>query len=454
MSVSSTEKEAVFLDGSILRHVLVMTATGSIGLVSVFIVDFLSLIYISWLGDPHLTAGVGFATQISFFYISLQVGLSIAIGALVARQVGAGDRIGARKVAAAAMFHIALISLVLSLASLPFVRPLLELTGARGETLEAAMLFSMITIPSNALLAVGMAASSVLRAVGDARRSMYVLLSGAIVTALLDPILILVLRFDVAGAATTTVIARICYAAIGFWGVVHVHDMLGRISARRLLHHLKPLLAIALPAIAANLAAPVSTTYALKIFASYGEQVVAAMTVVDRVTSVAFGATFALSGAVGPVIGQNFGAGRLDRVRATLLTCYGVAIAYGVVVWALLALSAPLIVAAFAARGEMAELIVFYMRIGVAAWLFLACLFAANAAFNNLGYPFLALIFNWGRATLGTIPFVTIGAHYGGPKGGIIGMGAGAAFFGIAAILVSFGIANRLAARRAEKSAT
>lgn len=448
MSDANIRNEAVFLEGSILRHVLVMAATGSVGLVSVFIVDFLSLLYISWLGDPHLTAGVGFATQISFFYISLQVGLSIAVGALVARHIGAGDRHDARRVATAAMFHIAVITFILSIASLPFVRPLLELIGARGEALDAALLFSYITIPSNALLALGMATSSVLRAVGDARRSMYVLLSGAVVTAILDPILILVLRLDVAGAATSTVIARVTYAGIGFWGLIAIHDMLGRISARRLLRNLWPLLAIALPAIAANLAAPVSTTYALKIFASYGEQVVAAMTVVDRVTSVAFGATFALSGAVGPVIGQNFGAGRLDRVRATLMTCYGVAIAYGLVVWALLALAAPMIVAAFAASGEMAQLILFYMRFGVAAWLFLGCLFAANAAFNNLGYPLLAMIFNWGRATLGTIPFVTIGAHYGGPQGGIIGMGVGAAVFGVVAIMVSFGIANRLAARR------
>ena len=453
MSQSGGVNEAVFVRGSILRHVLVMSATGSVGLVSVFIVDLLSLIYISWLGKPHLTAGVGFATQISFFYISMQVGLSIAVGALVARQIGAGDRSGARQIAASALFHIAVLTFVLSLASLPLVKPMLELIGAKGETLEAALLFSYITIPSNALLALGMATSSVLRAVGDARRSMYVLLSGAIVTALLDPILILVLRFDVAGAAASTVVARCIYACIGFWGVIRVHDMLGGVTPAGLLRHLRPLLAIALPAIAANLAAPVSTTYALKIFATYGEQVIAAITVVDRVTSVAFGATFALSGAVGPVIGQNFGARRLDRVRSTLMICYGVAIVYGLIVWAILAAGAPWIVTAFAATGEMAELITFYMHIGVFAWLFLSCLFAANAAFNNLGYPMLAMIFNWGRGTLGTIPFVTIGAYYGGPKGGIIGGGAGAALFGIIAIIVSFVIANRLAAR-AEKKVT
>lgn len=447
MSEPAASKRAIFLEGSVLRHVLVMTATGSVGLMAVFVVDLMSLIYISWIGDPHLTAGVGFATQLSFFFISLQVGLSIAIGALVARAVGSGDRERAREMASSSLLLIFIISLLLSLIALPFLGPVLTLTGATGGTYDAAMLFLLITIPSNALLAVGMATSSVLRAVGDARRSMYVLLIGAVVSAVLDPLLIWFLRWDVIGAAIVIIISRIIFAGLGLWGVMKTHDMLGPVSWRRLMKYLRPMLSIALPAIASNIAAPISTTYALKVFATYGEQVVAAIAIVDRLVPVAFGATFAMSGAVGPVVGQNFGARRFDRVRDTLMACYGSAVVYGLVVWALLALSAPWIAAAFGARGETAELVIFYARYGTAAWLFLGCLFAANAAFNNLGYPMLAMAFNWGRATLGAIPFVTLGAIYYGPKGGIIGMGIGAAVFGVIAIGVSFAITRKLETR-------
>ncbi len=48
-----------FVTGSTMRHVVVMTATGAVGLIAIFVVDFLSLLYISWLGDPRLTAAVG-----------------------------------------------------------------------------------------------------------------------------------------------------------------------------------------------------------------------------------------------------------------------------------------------------------------------------------------------------------------------------------------------------------
>ena len=65
MSAATGEKpDAVFTRGPILRHVAVMSATGAVGLTAIFAVDLLSLLYISWLGQVNVTAGVGFATTV------------------------------------------------------------------------------------------------------------------------------------------------------------------------------------------------------------------------------------------------------------------------------------------------------------------------------------------------------------------------------------------------------
>jgi hypothetical protein len=76
---------------------------------------------------------------------------------------------------------------------------------------------------------------------------------------------------------------------------------------------------------------------------------------------------------------------------------------------------------------------------------FITCLFVANTAFNNLGFALVSTLFNWGRATLGTMPFVAIGARLGGVPGAMGGLIFGAALFGLGAVAAAYFLVGRLA---------
>ncbi|HEV2602807.1 MAG TPA: MATE family efflux transporter [Microvirga sp.] len=433
-----------FVTGSTFRHVVVMTATSSIGLIAIFVVDLLSLLYVSWLGDPRLTAGVGLATVVFFLTTSINVGLMIAVAALVSRALGAREQERARRLATTSCIHAALASVVITVAILPLLPLILRLIGASPETLDVAYVFLLITMPSNVLMALGMALSSVLRAAGDAKRSMYVTLAGAIVTAVLDPILIFGLGLGVHGAAIATVISRVVFAYVGFHGVWKVHRLLGRPTLREVIADARPMYGIAIPAILTNVAAPVATAIFVAILARYGDKAVAATAIIDRVTPVAFGGLFALSGAVGPILGQNWGAGRFDRMRQALRDSVVFMTAYVLAVWLVLALLRGPIVELFHAEGLTAELVAFFCLISGAMWYFIGLVFVANASFNNLGAPLLSTAFNWGRATLGMVPFALLGAHLAGPHGALVGIGLGSVPFGIAAIVTAFWTIRRL----------
>jgi len=316
---------------------------------------------------------------------------------------------------------------------------------ARGESAEVASKFIVISMPANVPLAVGMALTGVLRAVGDARRAMYVTLSAGISTAFLDPLLIFGFGLGVYGAAWATVLSRLILLSVGWRGAVGVHDLVAQPKLKATRGDFGPIMAIGFPAIMANMAAPVSSAYTLRIFSDLGEAAIAASAIIDRVTPVAFGVIFALSGSIGPIIGQNFGAKLMGRVQRALTDSFILSIGYVLFAWAVLALAAPALIAAFEAKGESAQYVEFYCRYGVSAWLFLACLFVANAAFNNLGFPVLSMAFNWARATLGTIPFVTVGARYGGVQGGLIGFALGCAVFGLIAVATAYAATWRLA---------
>ncbi|HSO46467.1 MAG TPA: MATE family efflux transporter, partial [Rhizobiaceae bacterium] len=78
-------RRGVFTQGPVMRHVLVMSATGGVGLVAVFFVDLANLLYISMLGQQELAAAVGYAATAMFFTFSVCIGLSIAATAVTAR---------------------------------------------------------------------------------------------------------------------------------------------------------------------------------------------------------------------------------------------------------------------------------------------------------------------------------------------------------------------------------
>ena len=164
---------------------------------------------------------------------------------------------------------------------------------------------------------------------------------------------------------------------------------------------------------------------------------------------VAFGGIFALSGAIGPILGQNWGARRFDRMRQILRDGVLFLAVYVTVVWLLLLLLRQPLIQAFNLAGLAAELVSFFCLIAGPTWLFLGLLFLANASFNNLGFAFLSTLFNWGRATLGTVPFALLGARLGGPEGALLGVTAGAVVFGVAAVMTAFRTVDRLERRAA-----
>jgi putative MATE family efflux protein len=415
---------------------------------AVFVVDLLSLFWVSRLGDQAFKAAVGYVGLTTFFVMSINIGLTIAASATVSRALGAGDRARARRLAASTLAITGILSAAVAAAMFVFRDwGLATLLHAQGESALVASKFIAISMPANVPLALGMTLSGILRAVGDARRAMYVTLSAGLATALLDPLLIFGLGLGVYGAAWATVLSRLMLFAVGFRGAVLVHDLVARPNLEAARRDFGPIMAIGLPAILANMATPVGSAYAVRIFSDLGEQAVAATAIIDRVSPVAFAVVFALTGAIGPIIGQNFGAGRLGRVRRALTDSFILSIGYVFVAWGALALAAPALVSAFDASRESAEYVTFFCRFGVSMWLFLACLFVANTAFNNLGFPLMATAFNWGRATLGTIPFVTLGVRFGGVKGGMMGVAFGCAVFGVAAVAVAYATTARLAKR-------
>lgn len=441
-------EQAKFLEGNLFRHIAVMSLTSSVGLMAVFLVDFVDMIFISMLGKAELAAAVGYAGAILFFTSSFGIGMAIAGGALVARALGAGDEALARRRATNTLVFGIVFGAAFSAAVWAGLGPLTALMGATGETQDLAIRYLSIIIPSLPLLLVGMVGGAILRAHGDAGRAMMATIYGGIVNAVLDPILIFGLDLELTGAALASVSARVAIAVTALLPILRHHGGLNRPGLAGLRLDFGPVLTIAFPAILTQLATPVGQAYVTRSMAAYGEDAVAGMAIVARLTPVAFGVIFALSGAVGPVIGQNFGA--RDEVRVRMAYRDGLvftALVVVVISLVLFVLRAP-IAALFEAEGVTRSLIYLFCGPLALAFFFNGMIFVSNAAFNNLGHPYYSTWVNWGRHTLGTIPLVILFSAWFGAAGVLIGQAVGGLIFGLASTVLALRVMARPVAPR------
>ncbi|WP_299724365.1 MATE family efflux transporter [uncultured Tateyamaria sp.] len=419
-----------FLTGSTMGHVVRMTATGAFGITFVFLVDAANLLWISQLGQPQLVAAIGFAYAIQFFSVSSGVGMMIAATALVSRRIGEGDRVAARRQAGAAIAMSCAVQGAIALLIVLIRHELVALAGATGETARLAARYLLFTVPSLVPMAVALTASGTLRAEGYGAKAMYITLGSGALLMVLDPIFIIWWGWGLDGAALGLVLFRFCLMGLALFFAAYQHNLIARPDWTGVRDTWRPYMGVALPAIASQLATPAGNYFLTIVMAPFGDDAVAAWAVVGRLTVLAFGGIFALSGAIGGIFGQNLGAGQYDRLRSTYRDALIFCGVYTLVTWGVLLAVTPLVIDAFGLNGQGADVLRAFTLVGAGAFIFTGGLYVSSAAFNNLGKPGRSTLVGWIKDGVLSWPLAALLASLFGATGVIYGQAAAGALMG------------------------
>ncbi|MES2047578.1 MAG: MATE family efflux transporter [Pseudomonadota bacterium] len=447
-----------YLTGSLWWHVVQSAVAGSIGLLALFASDFVDIFFISMLGEKYLVAAVGYAATVTFFSTSLVIGLAIGTGVLVGKNLGAGNVQEASRVATSSVVIAFCLCTVLAVLLACLAPSLIAALGAKDETAHLAVYFLRLLLISLPMIAVAVVGSAVLRAQGMPSKAAMVTLTGAIINTIMDPLLMFGLHMGFTGAAVATILAQVGMMIIALRTVrrseLHFAPFIGADRWANLraqvFQHIKPLSAFAVPAILANLATPVGNAYLTRTMSAFGNDAVAGFAIIGRLTPIAFAFVFAMSGAIGPIVAQNAGGKRYDRVHQALLASYQLSALYTVIVAFLLWLLLPVILHMFPVGANGNALITLFCGPLALFWMFTAWLFCANAGFNNLSKPLYSTILNWTRQTVFVIPFTMVATHYWQAAGVLIGPAIGGAILGTAAMLLSLRLPRKQEALMAQ----
>lgn len=378
--------------------------------------------FVAQLGSSELAA-MSFTFPVIMVLISFGIGLMAGTSSVLSRVIGEGDHHRVRCLTTDALILATLASLLFTCIGLATIDPLFRLLGATDELLPLVRDYMTVWYAGFFCFLVPMVGIGAIRATGDAKLQMRIMIGAAVLNLILDPLLIFGLlglpRLELQGAAIATVAARALSLCVGYWALRYKMHMLSfeLPTFARLTDSWRRVLHVGLPAAGTNVIIPVSTGVIVAMIASYGPNAVAGFGAAIRVESLALVVFYALSAIIGPFVGQNLGAGKHERILEAMRVSAGLCLGLGVALALVLALGAKPVTRLFSDDPEV-------LRIGVAFLLIVPISYGAegivmvmNAAFNGMGRPFPAVVVSSLRVLILYLPAAFLGAHFFGVKG-------------------------------------
>jgi len=167
--------------------------------------NIVNAIWVVGLGSDALAA-VGFMTPLYMVLMGLGTGIGAGATSAIARRIGANDHNGANNCAVHALIISLILSVIVTLPLVIFAEPIALLFGA-GETAGLAVAYGQVLFGGSFFILFVNIAYGILRAEGDARRTMHAMVAASLLNIVLDPILIYGLGLGIAGAAWGTIIS-------------------------------------------------------------------------------------------------------------------------------------------------------------------------------------------------------------------------------------------------------
>jgi putative MATE family efflux protein len=385
-------RQARLIEGPIAPTLIKLTLTMLVGIFSMIAFNLVDTFFLGRLGAAELAA-ISFTFPVVMAVGSIALGLGVGAAALVSRAIGTGDDEQVRRLATDSLALALIIVGAFVILGLLTIDPVFRLLGADETTLPLVRQYMLIWYPGMIFVVVPMVGNNAIRATGDTKTPSLIMLSAVLVNVVLDPILIFGLgpapALGIQGAAIATVVARATTLVIALW-VLYFRERMITLKApplRVALSSWGRLLYIGLPAAATNVILPLGLGIITAMTAVYGQEAVAGLGVASRVEGFALAMIMALSSVLGPFTGQNWGAGRLDRVRAGIRISQQFAIVWGVATFALLFLFARPVAGVFNDNPDVIGATVLYLTLVPVSYGLFGVLQLSNIALNTLNRP-------------------------------------------------------------------
>lgn len=422
--------------GSVSQNLIRLVLPMIFGIVAVLSVSLVDTYFVGRLGTDPLAA-LSFTFPVTLTISSLAIGLGAGAASLVSRSVGAQDQEDAKRMATDSL--ILAIALVAAISILGFftIRPLFSLLGAQGEILNMIERYMRIWYISMPFLVVPMVANAIIRAVGDALWPSAIMIGAAFVNIATTPMFIfgfgIIPALDIEGAAWGTLVARVTTLIFASYILVFREKLvvLAFESFEDTLKSWWRVVKIAVPAAIGSAANPIGIAVVTSIVAMIGSETVAAFGVATRIESFSAIPMLALSSAIGPMVGQNWGANEKDRVIRSLHLCYGACAVWSALLVGVFWFFGETLAGIFASSPKVGEEAASYLKIIPFSLWGYGIVIVAAGAYNSLGKSVTGLGYYLVRSAVFYVPLSWLASMMSGSEKVYIAIAVSNALAGI-----------------------
>lgn len=398
----------IFRDAPVPKAVISNILPSIISMIMVLVYNLADTFFIGQTKNALMVAAVSIVTPA--FLIFMAIGMLFGIGgtSLISRKLGEGNKDEAKKASSFCFWTGLSIGIASMVLIWLFVKPLCNLIGASSDTFEYASQYLNIVAAGIPFLIVSNSFSNIIRAEGNAKIAMMGMIIGNLINIVFDPIMILGLKWNVAGAAIATVLGNV-FSAIFY--LVHVLSKKSMLSISLKDYKAKEgiaigVMAIGIPASLNSIMMSVSNIIINNMMAKYGDMAVAGLGVAMKVNMIVVMLLIGLGTGIQPLLGYCFGAGNRKRYIAVLKFSLILAFCLSVVMTVICYCGAGPLVNAFLENRESFEFGMSFARIYIYSGPILGVLFVFINAIQSTGAAIPSLILSISRQGLLFIPIL------------------------------------------------
>lgn len=381
-------------------------------------------------GIGYLAIGgltIAFPVQMLIMAVSLMIGVGAA--SVISRSLGAKDQERAERAAGNSFFSVSLLGLAICLLGLLFIDPLLRIFGATEELLPYAKEYLQVILVGSIYFPFVVSSNNLIRAEGKAKVAMVSMLIGAIANIILDYLFIFPLGMGVYGAALATILSQLLSAIY-----VLVYFFKGYSSLKLKFHHFKPnkeilreIITVGFASFARNSAGSLIVIIVNHSLVVYGGSLaISVYGVIQRIIRFLFMPLFGIVQGMQPIVGYNYGALQISRVKQAVKLSILAATVYATITSLLGQLFPECIISLFGKEPELIKNGAFALRFVIAVIPVVGVQVVGAALFQAIGKALPSLLLTLSREVLLFIPFVLILPR----------------FFGLSGIWLSFPLAD------------